>query len=107
MLKGSKFFALSLALLPALVQAQRPLYAQCGGTGWTGETTCVSGAVCEVINQWYHQCLPGSNQPQPPCHDPTPPSLSPPPRNPLLSFPPTLPVALPSPALATPSRVTM
>ena len=31
-----------------------------GGTGWTGGTTCVSGATCQVLNQWYSQCLPGA-----------------------------------------------
>jgi hypothetical protein len=34
-----------------------PLYGQCGGTGWTGPTTCASGT-CKVTNEWYSQCLP-------------------------------------------------
>jgi len=33
------------------------LYGQCGGTGWSGPTTCASGT-CKVSNQWYSQCLP-------------------------------------------------
>ncbi|KAL5351983.1 hypothetical protein V496_04621 [Pseudogymnoascus sp. VKM F-4515 (FW-2607)] len=33
------------------------LYGQCGGTGWTGPTTCASGT-CKATNQWYSQCLP-------------------------------------------------
>ncbi|KAJ6189886.1 hypothetical protein N7519_004794 [Penicillium mononematosum] len=33
-----------------------PLYGQCGGSGWTGGTTCVSGT-CKQINDWYSQCL--------------------------------------------------
>ncbi|PVF92427.1 family 61 glycosyl hydrolase [Serendipita vermifera] len=33
------------------------LYGQCGGQGWSGPTTCVSGT-CKVSNQWYSQCLP-------------------------------------------------
>ncbi|KAK0106563.1 1 carbohydrate esterase [Cadophora gregata f. sp. sojae] len=32
-------------------------YAQCGGSGWTGATTCVSGSTCKVQSQWYAQCL--------------------------------------------------
>ncbi|RPB22498.1 cellulase [Terfezia boudieri ATCC MYA-4762] len=33
------------------------LYGQCGGIGWTGPTTCASGA-CQVSNPYYSQCLP-------------------------------------------------
>ncbi|TFL03500.1 endoglucanase II [Pterulicium gracile] len=33
------------------------LYAQCGGTGWTGPTTCVEGT-CKASNEYYSQCLP-------------------------------------------------
>jgi len=33
------------------------LYAQCGGTGWTGPTTCKSGT-CKVSSEFYSQCLP-------------------------------------------------
>lgn len=40
--------------------AQQPMYAQCGGIGWTGGTACVSGAVCTKLNDYYSQCLPGS-----------------------------------------------
>ncbi|KAJ5272925.1 hypothetical protein N7478_008050 [Penicillium angulare] len=35
--------------------AQR--YGQCGGSGWTGATTCVSGYTCTYFNDWYSQCL--------------------------------------------------
>jgi len=34
------------------------LYAQCGGTGWTGATVCVAGSVCTVSSAYYSQCLP-------------------------------------------------
>ncbi|KAJ3515731.1 hypothetical protein NLJ89_g1575 [Agrocybe chaxingu] len=62
-----KFAALlsAASLIPAFVQAAVPLYGQCGGQGWTGETTCVSGAACVFSNQWYSQCLPSNQQPQP------------------------------------------
>ncbi|KDQ20788.1 carbohydrate-binding module family 1 protein [Botryobasidium botryosum FD-172 SS1] len=46
----------------ALIQgafAQAPNYGQCGGTGWTGPTTCLSGWSCVKSNEWYSQCLPG------------------------------------------------
>ncbi|KAB5539320.1 glycoside hydrolase family 45 protein [Coniochaeta sp. 2T2.1] len=32
-------------------------YAQCGGKGWTGCTTCASGSTCKVSNDYYSQCL--------------------------------------------------
>ncbi|KAK0496900.1 cellobiohydrolase II-I [Armillaria luteobubalina] len=57
-----KFSALAalVAILPAFVEAQSQLYGQCGGIGWTGATTCVSGATCTVLNDYYSQCLSGS-----------------------------------------------
>ncbi|KAM7184715.1 4-O-methyl-glucuronoyl methylesterase [Rhypophila sp. PSN 637] len=42
-------------------QAQQSLWGQCGGNNWSGQTTCVSGAYCFKQNDWYHQCIPGSN----------------------------------------------
>ncbi|KAF5352522.1 hypothetical protein D9756_006054 [Leucocoprinus leucothites] len=48
------FVAISCAL------AQQQMYAQCGGIGWSGGTTCVSGAVCTKLNDYYSQCLPGT-----------------------------------------------
>ncbi|KAK0638539.1 1, 4-beta cellobiohydrolase [Cercophora newfieldiana] len=35
-------------------------WAQCGGNGWTGLTSCCAGSTCVVSNPWYSQCLPGS-----------------------------------------------
>ncbi|KAI0063814.1 hypothetical protein BV25DRAFT_1801462 [Artomyces pyxidatus] len=40
--------------------AQQAVWAQCGGQGWTGGTTCVAGAVCTYSNPYYSQCLPGT-----------------------------------------------
>ncbi|KAF9447794.1 glycoside hydrolase family 5 protein [Macrolepiota fuliginosa MF-IS2] len=40
--------------------AQQAIYAQCGGTDWTGDKTCVTGAVCTAVNDYYYQCLPGT-----------------------------------------------
>ncbi|KAG7286697.1 Endoglucanase 5A [Staphylotrichum longicolle] len=31
-------------------------WAQCGGNGFTGCTTCVAGSTCKVSNEWYSQC---------------------------------------------------
>ncbi|KAJ7159012.1 glycoside hydrolase family 3 protein [Mycena crocata] len=41
------------------VSAQASLWGQCGGTGWTGPTTCSEG-VCTVLNAFYSQCIPGA-----------------------------------------------
>lgn len=43
--------------------ASSPLYGQCGGEGWTGPTTCADGGYCEMVNQYYSQCLPGGGCP--------------------------------------------
>ncbi|KAH7129976.1 concanavalin A-like lectin/glucanase domain-containing protein [Dactylonectria estremocensis] len=32
-------------------------WGQCGGSSWTGATCCVSGSTCNLVNQWYSQCL--------------------------------------------------
>ncbi|KIY69904.1 glycoside hydrolase family 5 protein [Cylindrobasidium torrendii FP15055 ss-10] len=48
------------SLVVVSVSAQGQLYAQCGGSGWSGSTACVSGATCTYINDYYSQCLPGS-----------------------------------------------
>jgi endoglucanase len=46
--------------LAGVALAQGAAYAQCGGTGYTGATTCVSGYTCTYQNEWYSQCLPGT-----------------------------------------------
>ncbi|KAI1322722.1 glycosyl hydrolase family 7 protein [Xylariaceae sp. FL0255] len=33
-------------------------YGQCGGVGWTGATTCVTGYTCSASNSYYSQCVP-------------------------------------------------
>ncbi|THH20388.1 hypothetical protein EW146_g998 [Bondarzewia mesenterica] len=53
--------ALGIVSLSSLsARAQQTLYGQCGGSGWTGATTCVSGAVCTLLNDYYSQCLPST-----------------------------------------------
>ncbi|KAG9001254.1 hypothetical protein FRB95_011350 [Tulasnella sp. JGI-2019a] len=59
-----QYFLTSLAALSwtvMSVNAQAALYGQCGGIGWTGATTCVSGSVCTYGNAYYSQCLPGTS----------------------------------------------
>ncbi|TFK83955.1 glycoside hydrolase family 10 protein [Polyporus arcularius HHB13444] len=58
-MKLSTSFTLLAAIIPYAL-AQSPEWGQCGGIGWTGATTCVSGTVCTVMNAYYSQCLPGS-----------------------------------------------
>ncbi|KAJ7625106.1 hypothetical protein DFH06DRAFT_1273324 [Mycena polygramma] len=57
----TKSLAAFAAFLVCGVSAQTtaPQYGQCGGTGWTGTTTCPANFSCTVSNQWYSQCLPG------------------------------------------------
>ncbi|KAK0391606.1 hypothetical protein NLU13_1106 [Sarocladium strictum] len=52
---------LSLGCCPAF--AQQAVWAQCGGQGWAGGTSCVSGACCTAQNDYYSQCIPGSCSP--------------------------------------------
>jgi len=40
--------------------AQSGAWGQCGGNGWSGSTSCVSGYHCVYSNDWYSQCLPGA-----------------------------------------------
>ncbi|EGS18971.1 endoglucanase-like protein [Thermochaetoides thermophila DSM 1495] len=40
------------------VAAQSGPWQQCGGIGWQGSTTCVSGYHCQYYNEWYSQCIP-------------------------------------------------
>jgi len=39
--------------------AQQSVWGQCGGNGWSGPTTCVSGSSCKYSNDYYSQCVPG------------------------------------------------
>ncbi|APA10925.1 hypothetical protein sscle_07g056950 [Sclerotinia sclerotiorum 1980 UF-70] len=49
-----------LSLAVESVYSQAAGYSQCGGSNWTGATTCVSGYVCQSQNAYYSQCLPGT-----------------------------------------------
>ncbi|OCH93528.1 hypothetical protein OBBRIDRAFT_749512 [Obba rivulosa] len=55
--------SISLFSLVAISYAQQEEWQQCGGIGWSGETTCVSGTVCTELNAYYSQCLAGAAAP--------------------------------------------
>ncbi|KAI0170114.1 hypothetical protein BJ166DRAFT_608223 [Pestalotiopsis sp. NC0098] len=48
------------SMLAVAVSAQQSAWGQCGGTGWSGETTCASGYGCSSINAYYYQCVPAT-----------------------------------------------
>lgn len=58
-MKFSLFAA--IAAVSSLALAQQPAWGQCGGIGWTGQTTCVAGYTCVYSNDWYSQCVPGDS----------------------------------------------
>ncbi|PPQ79908.1 hypothetical protein CVT26_004186 [Gymnopilus dilepis] len=51
---------LAVALSCRFALATVPIYGQCGGINYTGDTTCASGTTCQVLNPYYSQCLPGA-----------------------------------------------
>ncbi|KAG8985957.1 hypothetical protein FRB90_004346, partial [Tulasnella sp. 427] len=53
--------AITVAALANLGLAAVPLYGQCGGQNYSGETTCAAGASCVYSNPYYSQCLPSSS----------------------------------------------
>ncbi|CAJ2500251.1 Uu.00g031040.m01.CDS01 [Anthostomella pinea] len=59
-----KTLTASLLSLAGVASAEVALWGQCGGTSYTGETTCVSGSTCQVSNQYYSQCVPGTSKSQ-------------------------------------------
>ncbi|KAL5348598.1 hypothetical protein ACLOAV_006015 [Pseudogymnoascus australis] len=54
-----KSLLLAVALQASVAFSQGAPWSQCGGTGWTGPKTCVSGYTCKYTNDWYSQCIPG------------------------------------------------
>ncbi|KAJ3489002.1 hypothetical protein NLI96_g2458 [Meripilus lineatus] len=67
-MKSAAALTALVALLPAFASAQSQVWGQCGGIGWSGATTCVSGSTCTKLNDYYSQCIPSSQAPtsQPP-----------------------------------------
>ncbi|KAG9248614.1 putative 1,4-beta-D-glucan cellobiohydrolase C [Calycina marina] len=58
-----KQISVAVLALAAGSSAQGVAYAQCGGLGFSGATTCISGYTCTYQNEYYSQCLPGSASP--------------------------------------------
>lgn len=56
----STFFALAAMGAAGSASAAVSAYGQCGGQGFSGETTCVSGYTCQKQNDWYSQCVAGA-----------------------------------------------
>ncbi|KAI0397364.1 glycoside hydrolase superfamily [Xylariaceae sp. FL0594] len=54
-----KATAASLLALAGIAAAEVPVWGQCGGQTYTGDTACASGAHCQYQNDYYSQCLPG------------------------------------------------
>ncbi|KAL3257097.1 hypothetical protein ABHI18_007095 [Aspergillus niger] len=52
--------SLALAFLPFGIQAQQTLWGQCGGQEYSGATSCVAGATCATVNEYYAQCTPAA-----------------------------------------------
>ena len=61
----STFFALAAMGAAGSASAAVSAYGQCGGQGFSGETTCVSGYTCQKQNDWYSQCVPGAGSSSP------------------------------------------
>lgn len=55
--------SLVFGALTGAVAAQQAAWQQCGGNNYNGVKTCVSGYTCVVVNEWYHQCQPGTSNP--------------------------------------------
>lgn len=56
----SNLLILGAAFSTSAYAATVSAYGQCGGQGWTGGTTCVSGYTCTYSNPYYSQCLAGA-----------------------------------------------
>ncbi|KAF3912621.1 hypothetical protein AA313_de0209967 [Arthrobotrys entomopaga] len=59
-MKSILLHAWALAAFVQVTSGQQALWGQCGGIGWTGPTTCASGACCVSQNPYYSQCLTGN-----------------------------------------------
>ncbi|PMD15614.1 glycoside hydrolase family 5 protein [Hyaloscypha hepaticicola] len=49
-----------ILLFAYAANGQQSPYGQCGGTTYTGPTSCVSGWACTSQNPYYYQCLPAA-----------------------------------------------
>lgn len=71
------------------------VWGKCGGAGWTGPTCCPAGHFCNLQDEWYSQCIPGTGP------APTPePTLAAPNATPIAAPTPTPTIATPEPTPA-------
>ncbi|KAI0363603.1 endoglucanase [Pilatotrama ljubarskyi] len=56
-------FSLAAVLLSAAPALSTAVWGQCGGIGFSGDTTCDSGSACVKVNDYYSQCQPGASSP--------------------------------------------
>jgi hypothetical protein len=60
-------FAMVVAVLSIIISsfdlslARSGGWEQCGGLNWTGSTTCPAGWHCYSENEYFSQCIPGSD----------------------------------------------
>lgn len=61
-IRGSSlyFTVVGLTSTSAVLAAVQP-YGQCGGQGYSGETSCTDGWGCQKFNDWYSQCIEGAS----------------------------------------------
>jgi hypothetical protein len=59
-MQHSAIAALLLSIAPSAL-AQAGAWQQCGGSGFSGATTCTSGYGCVQVNEYYSQCQPGAD----------------------------------------------
>ncbi|TCD69386.1 hypothetical protein EIP91_007733 [Steccherinum ochraceum] len=77
--------------LASVAFAQNPVsgvWQQCGGIGWTGATTCDTGATCTKLNDYYSQCIPSAAGPTTSDPGPTDPPTTSAPSGPVATPPP-------------------
>ncbi|KAI8628845.1 glycoside hydrolase superfamily [Xylariaceae sp. FL1651] len=55
-----RFLSVNLIAFVGIVSADIPVYGQCGGIAYSGETTCATGSHCQYQNDYYSQCVPGA-----------------------------------------------
>ncbi|KAF8713856.1 putative xylanase, Glycoside hydrolase family 10, partial [Rhizoctonia solani] len=61
MVFSNKKLALSVLAAVAVQTVQGvAVWGQCGGSNWTGGTTCDAGSYCKDQNDYYSQCVPGT-----------------------------------------------
>lgn len=56
-----RFYSVLAPAYIGVAAAQNGAYGQCGGSGWAGATTCISGYSCQYFNEYYSQCVPGKS----------------------------------------------